>query len=1012
MAEARCYGCMKEKRQPVCEHCGYDEKIQNASHQLPAGTVLKEQYLIGRVLGQGGFGITYLGWDMYLDIPVAIKEYYPNGAVMRESSVNMEVASCGGDIGVRFRNNKERFLREAKMLARFSQVPEIVQIRNFFLANNTAYIVMEYVEGITLKQYVQKKGGKLSIQETFGILRPVMEALCKVHKSGLVHRDISPDNIMMLPGGGAKLLDFGAVRDVGDADANKGLTKSTEAILKQGYAPIEQYQSRGSLGPWTDVYALCATIYYCLTGQVPPEAPERLLNEPELDIRSLVPELSKHQEAVLKRGMELRTEKRIASMDELCEELFRKEEPAKPREQKNTPRKQTNEDNKKPDMHRIVIGVLAALVVIVVILLASGGGADTEDPVLPSDVQMETDNNGDKILSGKCGPQADWELNLTTGEMVISGVGLMNNYCGTWYDNGKPLPPWHDYVEQITSVRFTGSMVNVGEAAFVDCENLKEVQFNVAMKELGPYCFLHSGLEEIELPTALETIQYSAFTGTPLREVVLPNGLRELGVSAFEECTELKSVTVGQHVSFCWDIALGATTFSDHEGFVLKGYQNTEAQEYARVMGIPFEAVGEAQWDATGWCGDNVAYVLDRDSGFLMIFGEGEMWDYNGTWMAENNEPMDPNRTLPPWTADREWIRSLLIDDGVTVIGENAFENCYNLTNVHFGRDLRKIKTQAFLSTNIDELVLSENVTEIEPWAFNWCTNLRYLQLPYTMESLTENTFNRCQNIEELWVGPNTNLSSVENQSPFNSIGEPGMPHNMVVYGIGGSDAQRFAEAYGYEFREGLLGCEAEESGQCGENVNWLYGYQRTLFLYGTGETYVYDVTEEDRAAWAEANYPESWLFEGEAPFCHLHEHIDRIIVLPGITKINHDLFWDMPNLEYVDLGTVEELVHTFSNCNFTEITLPESVREIGPSVFGGCQQLRRVTILGDAHIGSDPFNGCENLEEIWFYGNTTVDSEDLFGSIDPGKITFYVTPGNNAISYAQDHGIAYEIIE
>lgn len=1013
MAEARCYGCMNLKTQPVCEHCGYDENTKNAPHQLPAGTVLKEQYLIGRVLGQGGFGITYLGWDMYLDIPVAIKEYYPNGAVMRETSVTMEVASCGGDIGVRFRNNKERFLREAKMLARFSQVPEIVQIRNFFLANNTAYIVMEYVEGITLKQYVQNKGGKLSVDETFAILRPVMEALCKVHKSGLVHRDISPDNIMMLPGGGAKLLDFGAVRDVGDADANKSLTKSTEAILKQGYAPIEQYQSRGSLGPWTDVYALCATIYYCLTGQVPPEAPERLLNEPELNIRELVPDLSKHQEAVLKRGMELRTEKRIASMDELCEELFRKEEPAKPREQKNAHRKRTAEPAKKKklDPHHVVIGVLAALVVVVVILLAGGGGADTEDPVLPSDVQMETSSNGDQILSGKCGESADWELNLTTGEMVICGVGLMDDYRGTWYDNGKQLPPWYDYLEQITSVRFTESVINVGEAAFVDCENLKEVRFNSAMKDLGPYSFLHSGLEEIEFPAALETIQYNAFSGTPLREVVIPNSVRRIEQAAFEECTELKSVTLGKHVGFIWDIALGAETFPNNEDFVLKGYQNSEAQEYARIMGIPFEIIGESQWDAAGYCGDNVSYVLDRHSGFLMIFGEGEMWDFNGTWMADNNEPMDPNRTLPPWTADREWIHSLLVDNGVTTIGGNAFENCYNLTNVHFGKDLRKIKTQAFLSTGIDELVLPENVTEIEPYAFNWCTNLRYLRLPYTMEYLAEGAFNRCQNIEEFWAGPNTTLLSRDGMSPFNTTWEPGMPHNMVVYGLCGSDAQRFAEAYGYEFREGLLGCAPEEMGQCGENVYWLYG-QGTLILYGSGETYVYDVTPEDRAGWAEGNYPESWLFESGSPFQHLQHDVGRILIMPGITKLNHDLFCDLTGVETVDFGTVEELIHTFSNCNFTEITLPESVREIGPAVFGGCQQLRKVTILGDAHIGSDPFNGCDSLEEIWFYGNSTVDSEDLFGTINPGKVTFYVTPGNNAISYAQDHGIAYEIIE
>lgn len=328
MEHKRCFGCMKPKTGgPVCEHCGYKEDSANAVHQLPTSTVLKEQYMVGKVLGQGGFGITYLGWDLYLDIPVAIKEYYPIGMVMRETSVSLEVVGCGGDDGARFRNNKERFLREAKMLARFSQVPEIVQVRNFFLANNTAYIVMEYVEGITLKQYVREQGGKLSVEETLSILGPVVEALSIVHKAGLVHRDISPDNIMMLPGGGAKLLDFGAVRDVGAAAVDKELTKSTEAILKQGYAPIEQYQKRGSLGPWTDVYALCATIYYCLTGEAPADAPERLLMEEELELETKVPELTALQRAALEHGLALRTEQRTGSMQQLQAELLKKEEP-------------------------------------------------------------------------------------------------------------------------------------------------------------------------------------------------------------------------------------------------------------------------------------------------------------------------------------------------------------------------------------------------------------------------------------------------------------------------------------------------------------------------------------------------------------------------------------------------------------------------------------------------------------------------------------------------------------
>lgn len=319
----RCYGCMKPKTEsPVCEHCGYDETASNASHQIPVGTVMQGKYLVGKVLGQGGFGITYLGWDLFLELPVAIKEYFPSGVVMRDSSHSLSVSCSAGDAGGRFQHNRERFLREAKSLARFEGCPEIVRVTNYFLENNTAYIVMEYVEGITLKQYVKNHGGKLSAEETFRLLQPVMQALDKIHATGLIHRDISPDNIMLLPDGGTKLIDFGAVRDVHNADVDQPLTKSTEAILKQGYAPIEQYQKRGALGPWTDVYALCATIYYCLTGEVPMDAPERVLSDEEFTWND-IPGLTAQQKEALEAGMALLPKDRTQSMKALHGDLFR-----------------------------------------------------------------------------------------------------------------------------------------------------------------------------------------------------------------------------------------------------------------------------------------------------------------------------------------------------------------------------------------------------------------------------------------------------------------------------------------------------------------------------------------------------------------------------------------------------------------------------------------------------------------------------------------------------------------
>jgi len=320
--EKRCFGCMEIKTEsPVCEHCGFDERQENASHQLPVGTVLHGQYMVGKVLGQGGFGITYLGWDQNLETTIAIKEYFPRGHVNRESAYSIMVSSFDREKDPQFQSNKRRFIQEARVLAKLEDIPQVVRVKNFFEENNTAYIIMEYIKGRDLRQYVQDQGGKLTPQETFRLIKPTMEALTQVHAAGLVHRDISPDNIMLLPNGKTKLLDFGAVRYVEAAGKNQALSRSTQAILKHGFAPIEQYQSRGSLGPWTDVYALCATIYYCLTGEIPPEAGELIMDDISLDWGT-IPGLTEQLRTALEKGFALRPADRTSSVEELYQGLF------------------------------------------------------------------------------------------------------------------------------------------------------------------------------------------------------------------------------------------------------------------------------------------------------------------------------------------------------------------------------------------------------------------------------------------------------------------------------------------------------------------------------------------------------------------------------------------------------------------------------------------------------------------------------------------------------------------
>lgn len=319
-----CPGCMneltKEQKQGACPYCGYrtDPSQEEAPHRLRPYTVLNDKYVIGKVLGEGGFGITYLGYDLTLEMKIAIKEYYPAGYVTREIQNGNTVTTFSGEKAEFYQNGKEKFIHEARTLAKFSTLPGIVSVRDYFEANNTSYIIMEYLDGDTLKSYLKKCGGRMPLPTVMEMMQPVIRSLEEVHKQGLIHRDISPDNIMILKNGTMKLLDFGAARAVAGPEADKSLS----VMLKPGYAPEEQYRTHGKQGPWTDLYAISATIYKCLTGKTPLEAMERMRNDALLPPGSYGVMMPPWQEAALMKGLALYAENRFHTLEEFYNAFY------------------------------------------------------------------------------------------------------------------------------------------------------------------------------------------------------------------------------------------------------------------------------------------------------------------------------------------------------------------------------------------------------------------------------------------------------------------------------------------------------------------------------------------------------------------------------------------------------------------------------------------------------------------------------------------------------------------
>ncbi|MDD5017866.1 MAG: leucine-rich repeat domain-containing protein [Eubacteriales bacterium] len=320
MAQTRCMRCMQEykKEYGVCPFCGYVSEAAAANPlYLPEGTVLDGKYMIGTAVGHGGFGITYVAFDLALERKVAIKEYFPSGLSTRTSGNLTIFPFTMQDAEKNYRYGRDKFIEEARTLARFSSLDSIVSVLTCFTENNTAYIVMEYLDGEDLMKYVKRQGGRIGWDETLRLTAPVFDALTAIHAAGMIHRDISPDNIFLTSGGETKLLDFGTARF-----AMGEKSKSLSVILKPGYAPPEQYTSRGKQGPWTDIYALAATIYRVVTGGTPADAVERQLGTALERPGSLGTGISKTAEAALIKALELEPEKRLQTIEEFRQKLF------------------------------------------------------------------------------------------------------------------------------------------------------------------------------------------------------------------------------------------------------------------------------------------------------------------------------------------------------------------------------------------------------------------------------------------------------------------------------------------------------------------------------------------------------------------------------------------------------------------------------------------------------------------------------------------------------------------
>jgi len=521
-----CPHCLRPATGKFCRKCGGKIDYESKQGQLPLGTTLKgtqgRTYQLGAVRGQGGFGITYVAKELNREKRVAIKEYYPTYCAGRTAA--NEVEPLPGK-EKEYLEGKDAFTREAQMLSSVDSLEAVVSIFDYFEANGTLYLVMEYVEGKSLRELVEEEG-RIAPEKILPLLEDLFAELHMLHQSGMIHRDISPDNLIMMANGKIKLLDFGSARQM---DANRDMTM----LLKEGFSPVEQYQHRGQ-GSWTDVYALAATIYYCLTGCIPDGVLDRLKEDPLMRPSALGVCLTHEQEKALMKALAVHVSARTQDIKTFHNELYR-----------------TPDDKVKKNGWKLPVLIGGG-----VVLLAAAVAAICLISKKPQKNKAQNEETKPPITE-----ECSHEKTSTAYEQLADGEHIVRVICED------------DACAKVISEETEACVDEDGDLVCDVCGMLKNVQ----ILEEGYYRFMLSGIDQsytivgymgeeknVTLPTQLgggnvTAVSSDAFAGNAfMTKLTVPEGMT-LQSNAFSQCSKLEELVIGANC------VVEAMAFSDCE---------------------------------------------------------------------------------------------------------------------------------------------------------------------------------------------------------------------------------------------------------------------------------------------------------------------------------------------------------------------------------------------------------------------------------------------------------------
>ena len=984
-----------------CIQCGFsDADYQPKPHHLPPEALLKQRYLVACVLGEGGFGITYAGWDLTLDQPIAIKEYFPAGFAGRDASLSFSALPAEGPAKSWYYAGRERFLREARILAMLSGVRGIVPVRDFFEENDTAYIVMDFIHGESLRARASHTGGKIASAALFSLLRPVFDALILVHHSGILHRDISPDNILIDRTGTAWLIDFGAAEELTPLDE----TRSHAVILRKGYTPLEQYDSHGQQGPWSDLYALSATIYDLLCGQAPPEAILRVEKDTLLAPRVRGARISRAEQRALLRALSPQTSGRQRSMEQFRSELYHLPLPEEIARQKRA--------------ERWTIALCSTVLLVGALLLLHG-------------------TRGFPSASG-CG------LSLSHGYAAVRSYA--GGACACVPERFLGLPVHAIYEEafrddtQLTQVTLPDSLAEIQEMAFFGCTALDEIVIPQGVTRLDAYAFADcAALKAVYLPDSVVEIATSTFSGCSDALVLFGS----TGSYAERYASE-------NDLLFC-DPACFEYTLSNGSAVITRYTGQAKCVVFpAKMDGFPVASI-------TGGMSQNKSVERVIISEGIATIGE-QAFAYD-SYLREVTIPSSVKRIKNNAFFDCGFLTTVHFSEGLEEIGESAFSYNRSLTGISLPASLRSIGAFAFESCTglksiqipakvsslpegvffycdqLSDVSFAEGLTSIGANAFDGCVSLSHLRLPRSMQEIGYHAFAGCAALESIYLPQETDKidpAAFVEEDAF----APRTSPKLALIGFPGSAAESAAQQAGLTFDDVSLWCDGSElyyepceggvmityyAGKANELVLPTYLDDQPVVAIGVDSFYHCDSLTSvvlPRRLETILNSAFSYcpnLVRVAFPaslrridyYAFYRCNLEKVSLPPSVTTLGYNAFDSNPNLRHISFGSGLTFVDETAVTDCLGLETIEIASAGCVSGYRDLPRLRAVTLGEGVHtVLAGSFSNCPALRDVYLSSSVASIAQDAFSGAN--QLTIHASAGTFAESFAREHGYRF----